>query len=189
MGLRASDEDRDRTVAYLRTQQSAGRLTLDELEERSAAAYAAVEVADLDALLVDLPKPPRPPMPVPAGAAAKPPRFPGRYAFSSRWRAPVRSSRAMAELLEHVAPPLLAYGYELAERTPERAVFVRSRIPAWVAIPCVFLFPFGLFALMIRTEERIAVELIEEGGDTVLVAHGTAPLAVRRAFAHLDALA
>jgi hypothetical protein len=186
MGLRASDEDRERTVAYLRTQQAAGRLTVDELEERSAAAFAAVDVGDLAALLADLPAPPAGPPPA-AAPARKPPRIPGRIGFSARWQAPTRASVAMAELLAHVAPPMQAYGYDLTERTELRVVFERVRTPTWVVIPCVLLFPIGLFTLLIRNRERVVIELAERGDGTLLVAHGTAPLAVRKAFAGLEA--
>src|SRR4051794_38796503 len=106
MGLRASDADRERTVAFLRAEQAVGRLTVDELEERSAAAWAAVEVGELDALTRDLPAPPRPP--APATAAKRPPRVPGRGGFSARWQARVRSEKAMAELMAHVSPALHA---------------------------------------------------------------------------------
>lgn len=66
-GLRASDADRERVVSVLRTQAGEGRLTLEELSERSAAAYAARTVGELDALTSDLPvssSPPEAPAPV-----------------------------------------------------------------------------------------------------------------------------
>jgi hypothetical protein len=184
MGLRASDEDRERTVAYLRTQQAAGRLTLDELEERSAGAWAAIEVVELDRLTADLPPPP---IPIPLAPRRRPPRIPGRFAFTTRWRAPVGREEAMADLLEHVVPPMHAYGYQIVERTPGRVVFDITRTPAWVILPCVFLFPIGLFALLVRTHEQITVEFVERGAETVLVAHGVGPLSVRKAFAGLEA--
>ncbi|NKQ55662.1 DUF1707 domain-containing protein [Amycolatopsis sp. K13G38] len=53
--LRASDADRERVVSQLREQVGEGRLTLDEFSERSAAAYAARTLGDLDALTRDLP--------------------------------------------------------------------------------------------------------------------------------------
>jgi len=52
--LRASDADRDRAVGQLREHSLAGRLTVEELDERSAAAFAAKTVGELDALLADL---------------------------------------------------------------------------------------------------------------------------------------
>jgi hypothetical protein len=53
--IRASDEDRDRTVALLREHHAAGRLTADEFNERLDKAYQAKTMGDLDALLADLP--------------------------------------------------------------------------------------------------------------------------------------
>jgi hypothetical protein len=188
MGLRASDEERERVVGFLRAQQALGRLTLDELEERSAAAWAAVEVADLDRLMADLPRTPVP-GPPPAVAVRPRPRapwFPGWRNFSVRWRVRARPNAVMADLLEDVAPPMLAYGFKIEERTPDRVVFTYPRTPGWVILPCVFLFPFGLLALLIRTHDRVTVELADRGGETVLIAHGLAPLSVRKAFAELE---
>jgi hypothetical protein len=53
--IRASDEDRDRTVALLREHHAAGRLTAEEFNERLDKAYQAKTMGDLDALLADLP--------------------------------------------------------------------------------------------------------------------------------------
>ena len=95
---RASDADRDRTAAALREHLAAGRLTIEEFDERLDQAYAAKTLGELDGLMADLPGsgpgqlpdapadrpatgPPltrrRPPGPVEAG--------PGR--FSPAWRA------------------------------------------------------------------------------------------------------
>jgi Domain of unknown function (DUF1707)/2TM domain len=76
--LRASDADRERFVAALRQHHAEGRLTLEELDERTERAYAARTLGDLDALATDLPPltPPAPvgppPRPDPAGL---PPRM------------------------------------------------------------------------------------------------------------------
>lgn len=53
--IRASDVDRDVVVATLRDAYMAGRLTLDEFDERMAAAYSAVTWGDLRQLTTDLP--------------------------------------------------------------------------------------------------------------------------------------
>jgi hypothetical protein len=58
--LRASDAERERVVAFLREHALAGRLRDDELEDRIGLAYAAVTVGDLEALIGDLPRAPRP---------------------------------------------------------------------------------------------------------------------------------
>lgn len=55
--LRASDAERERTATLLRDHAGAGRLTPEELDERLGVAYAARTVAELDALLRDLPAP------------------------------------------------------------------------------------------------------------------------------------
>jgi hypothetical protein len=55
MGVRASDAERDRTVAGLRRAYAAGRLKLDELERRTERAYASVWRSELRALTRDLP--------------------------------------------------------------------------------------------------------------------------------------
>ena len=58
VSLRASDEDRERFAAELRTHAVAGRLSTDELEERLQQAYEARTLGDLEALHRDLPATP-----------------------------------------------------------------------------------------------------------------------------------
>jgi hypothetical protein len=53
--IRASDADREHTVATMQQHVGTGRLTLDEFYERSAAAYRALTLGDLAALTRDLP--------------------------------------------------------------------------------------------------------------------------------------
>lgn len=55
--LRVSDGDREQAAEVLRRAAGDGRLTLDELDERLAAAYAAKTYADLEAVTSDLPGP------------------------------------------------------------------------------------------------------------------------------------
>ena len=54
--IRASDGERERVVAALQQHVGAGRLTLDEFSERSAAAYRARTTGDLAVLTGDLPE-------------------------------------------------------------------------------------------------------------------------------------
>jgi hypothetical protein len=56
--IRASDAERQRVVEALRDQAAAGRLDVEELEDRVARAYAARTRGQLDPLLADLPTPP-----------------------------------------------------------------------------------------------------------------------------------
>ncbi|MER7900843.1 DUF1707 domain-containing protein [Streptomyces sp. NPDC096046] len=55
--VRASHEDRDRTVDVLRVAAGEGRLTLEELDERLEAALSARTVSELVVLTADLPAP------------------------------------------------------------------------------------------------------------------------------------
>lgn len=54
-GMRAGDADRDRVAQVLRDAAGDGRLTLEELDERLDAVYAAKTYADLEPLTRDLP--------------------------------------------------------------------------------------------------------------------------------------
>lgn len=54
--IRVSDADREDVVGRLRRAMSEGRLSVDEFDERAAAAYAAKTRADLTPLTADLPK-------------------------------------------------------------------------------------------------------------------------------------
>jgi hypothetical protein len=56
--IRASDQERESVVDVLRDAFTDGRLTLDEFEDRTSAAYAARTWADLRELTADLPAEP-----------------------------------------------------------------------------------------------------------------------------------
>jgi hypothetical protein len=56
--IRASDDDREKIVTALREAYTEGRLTLDEFDERTSAAYSARTWGDLRTLTEDLPSPP-----------------------------------------------------------------------------------------------------------------------------------
>jgi DUF1707 SHOCT-like domain len=71
--LRASDADRDAVVAALSEHYQAGRLSTDELEDRTGAALSARTYGELSALTADLPGPvPASPRPAPATQPAGP---------------------------------------------------------------------------------------------------------------------
>jgi hypothetical protein len=63
VAVRASDAEREQTVALLQHSFADGRLTLDELEERVGAAYAARTRGQLLDLTADLPAAERTPRP------------------------------------------------------------------------------------------------------------------------------
>src|ERR1700761_7246105 len=53
--IRASDADRETVVTTLREAYMAGRLTMDEFDERMSSAYGSRTYGDLRQLTVDLP--------------------------------------------------------------------------------------------------------------------------------------
>ena len=55
-GMRASDAERERTVTTLRDGAAHGRLTFDELAQRTEIAYEATTGAELERLVADLPQ-------------------------------------------------------------------------------------------------------------------------------------
>ena len=185
--LRASDADREQTVAVLRHHAGEGRLTVDELDERTERAFAAKTLRELAELQADLPsiatRPPRHPGP----RRRRRPVIPGRFAFSARWHSPVSAKPTMAELIAHVAPPLNNVGYELIGREDGRLRFEREHRPLWTFVVAVLLFPFGLLALLHKDRDRITIDLDDdEQHGTNLVAIGVGPLPVRRAFTALE---
>jgi Domain of unknown function (DUF1707) len=72
--LRVSDADRDRAIAELSEHYQAGRLTTEELEDRTGRALQARTAADLAGLFADLPRQRQ----VPATTAASTPVGRGR---------------------------------------------------------------------------------------------------------------
>jgi hypothetical protein len=98
--LRASDADRERVVEQLRQHHVEGRLTVEELSERTERAYAARTLGDLDALATDLP-----PIHRPAGsggAGGAPARPPGAAAGQTAARAALLRSLLWYGLLSVV---------------------------------------------------------------------------------------
>src|SRR5829696_1963383 len=184
--LRASDAERDHAVNLLREHATAGRLTMDELDERCTAALGATTRGELAALLHDLPVKAAP-VPAPPQGRRLEARGIGVRPFTYDWRHAVSPEVATSEALHHIAPALHRQGYELVERDRRRLVFEYSYRPIWTFAVAVLLFPFGLLALLHSEEERVGREFDDApGGGTRLVATGRAPRRVRRAFAELD---
>lgn len=75
--LRASDADRERIAEILRQAAGDGRLTLEELDERLDAVYAAKTYAELEPVTSDLPQSGTAHGPSPAPAPHDPARFGG----------------------------------------------------------------------------------------------------------------
>jgi hypothetical protein len=72
--LRVSDADRDRAIAELSEHYQAGRLTTEELEDRTGRALQARTTADLAVLFTDLPRRQAPVTSAAASAPASPER-------------------------------------------------------------------------------------------------------------------
>ena len=183
--IRASDAERERAVEHLREQALAGRLTVEELDERCARAFAAVTVTQLRELLADLPAPRPRTRPTPA----RPPEVgpPGVRPFTYEWHLPVAPDRAMEEAVRHIAPALNRQGYVLDDRSEMRLAFVYSYRPGWTYPVAMLLLPISLLALLHRVEDRVIVEfeLDRRRGGTRMIVRGKAPKRVRSAFAQL----
>jgi hypothetical protein len=82
--IKASDAERDAVVTALSDHFQAGRLTTEELEERTGRALAARTVGELDELTTDLPAP----RPAPPAGPAVPPYRPG-YLTMLPWVVPL----------------------------------------------------------------------------------------------------
>ena len=178
--LRASDADRERTVAALRHHAAVGRLTVEELDARSERAYAAATLSELARLQADLPALATRPAGRRHGLA------PGWRPFTARWSAPVGSELTMAELIAHLAPDIQARGFDLVQRADDRLRFERRRRPAWTFVVAILIPVFGWFALLHKDRVRLTIDVAETDRGTRLVASGIAPLPLRRAFAELE---
>lgn len=102
--LRVSDADRDRAVAELSEHFEAGRLTAEELDERTGQALRARTGKDLADLFADLPRHQDPPAGTVTGQGpAKPPglarRPPVRIAIAALALAALIGSHGLAALL------------------------------------------------------------------------------------------
>jgi Domain of unknown function (DUF1707) len=183
--LRASDADRERTVQHLRDHALAGRLTVEELDERCARAYTAVTVSQLAELVADLPAPRSPTRTEPQAAPDVGP--PGVRPFTYQWHNPIAPHDAMDAAMRHIVPALHAQGYELVERSDTRLAFVYSYRPGWTYPLAVLLLPFSLLVLLHRVEEHVWIDIEPDPvrGGTRTIFRGTAPRRVRRAFAQL----
>ena len=182
--VRASDAERERTAGRLRRAATEGRLSVEELDERSARAYAARTRGELAELLADLPGAatvvrPAPPPPVDPGGY-------GRRPFTYVFEHPVAPEAAMRAAMRSMVPALARGGYELVSRLERRLEFDYAYRPGWVVLPVLLLPGPGFLALLVKEHDRVVVEFeAAPGGGTRLIVRGRAPRRVRRAFAEL----
>jgi Domain of unknown function (DUF1707) len=162
---------------------AAGRLTLEELPDRVARAYRATTLGDLAKVTADLPG--RVPA-APPSRRATAPRMPGIAPFTETMVVDRPRAEVLTGALRQIAPRLSGYGYQLVGSTPDCLVFERTERPVWTVLVAIFAFPIGLIALTHMRTMRVQLDFEElDERRTRLTAYGTAPLAVRRAFAEL----
>jgi Domain of unknown function (DUF1707) len=180
--FRASDEDRERVAESLRGDLVSGRLTVEDYEDRVARVYRSSTYAELDQIVADLPRAP--------SRASVPRRRPlvGNRPFSVRIFSPKAPAVVVAEAMRTIAPHLLRSGYEMDRPAENQLVFARHRRPGWTILVAIFLFPFGLLALMHKVREsQVFVNAIAGGeGRTLVDVVGVAPAGVRRALLELE---
>jgi len=165
MDLRVGDRDRDDVARSLRQHCAAGRLSVEEFDERVEAAYRAITRRELLAVTSDLPTD----LPADDGAVHSPRREPRRFFWPGV--APFREERhlrascssAFASAQREMIPRMGLQGFHVVEELwPRRLRFARGS------------------GLMITVMFHPAAD-----GGTVVTAFGHAPRAVRQAFATL----
>jgi hypothetical protein len=166
---RASDSDRSAIQAQLRAHCLAGRLSVDELEQRVAAAMRAETISELQGLVADLPEV-SPPRGAQAGASMSL-GLPGVRPFIRQVVAPTGAARTRQAALDTLAPALARMRFELLEQSASGLVFERVSRNGWFSVK----------------RERVAIGLQELDADqTLMVIHGRATRAVRKQFAALS---
>jgi Domain of unknown function (DUF1707) len=164
-GVRASDEDRERAVADLKEHCAAGRLTLEELPDRVERAYAATTMPELADLTSDLPARLPARRELPRAPARKPPRMPGVAPFSETIEVERPVAEVKTAVLRQLAPLLARSGFTLIATDRRTLTFFRS-------------------GALRRHDVQLTLDDLGEGR-TRLLAYGSAPLSIRRAFAEL----
>ncbi|HEX3962846.1 MAG TPA: DUF1707 domain-containing protein [Trebonia sp.] len=147
--IRASDHDRDAVVATLRDAFSEGRLTLDEFQERTTAAYAGRTWGDLRELTTDLPLQPSLGADLPPGAhpeANAAPQLPGTPQLPGA--EPVAGPPPATGLPPHVSQPMT--------RNVPPPVRPRPRLGPVLPVVSMWI----LFALATRSIEGAVVFLV-----------------------------
>ena len=155
--MRAGDAERDETARALRDACAEGRLEVDELDQRLAAAYAATTLDELRSLTADLP----------AAARAAPPVgaklwWPGVTVFHVERPLRARPQDAYDDAMRTIVPRMALGGFRLVADVPARRLAFRGG----------------------EREVTVLFHPARHGG-TVLAAFGEAPRRVRRAFATL----
>jgi hypothetical protein len=134
--IRASDAEREKVVAYLKEHCGEGRLTADELAERTEAAYRAVYLAELGTLTRDLPG-------SPFAVAPRPPARRRRRGFNPTAAGIVLIALAVIAL----SAPGMSAGTWMLLLGASAAVLLLG-VP-FLLIGLVFLAPFAFVAICV----------------------------------------
>ena len=155
--IRASHDDRDRAVAELSAAYQAGRLDIDEFNERSSRALSARTGAELTALFVDLPltRPARRAEPAVPAAALVQPREPvgrgivragamtGGFVFT--FASLVSALTASAAVVSQSAVP-----GPNGVPVPGSTIMIQQGSPDYFSAVVYAIFAFILFSVAIR---------------------------------------
>jgi hypothetical protein len=185
--LRASDADRAEVADALRAHCAAGRITIEELDERVGKAMTARTYGELRELTTDLPALQSPA--VPESVAVEPISGRGRGVRPFTMRVEVHGppERARAVALETIAPGLNGMQFTMRSQSATALEFERrgSHHPLAIVV-AVLLFPIGLLALTQKRDEQVTIVFEQLGANrTALIIHGTASRRVRTEFAGL----
>jgi hypothetical protein len=72
------------------------------------------------------------------------------------------------QVFDRLIPVLVKDGYAVVAQGGHTTVFEHRFFPAWTVVVAIFLFPFGLIALLARGREEVVIV----AGDRVLEFHG-----------------
>jgi hypothetical protein len=184
--LRASDADRAQVADALRTHCAAGRITVEELEQRIGEAMTARTYGELRELTADLPALQSPAGPESMAIEPISTRGAGIRPFTMRVEVHGPPQRARAVALETIAPGLNAMQFTMTNQTATMLEFERSGTQPWTIVVAILLFPIGLLALARHRDERVTIVFEQFGPNrTALIVHGSASRRVRREFAGL----
>jgi hypothetical protein len=79
-----------------------------------------------------------------------------------------QTEEVAAHVFDQLIPVLVQDGYAMVAQGGHTTVFEHRFLPGWTVLVAIFLFPFGLVALLARGRETVVIV----SGDRVLELHG-----------------
>lgn len=123
--VRASDAEREEVAGVLRDNLAEGRLTMEEFQERLDAAYSSRTYGELDALMVDLPRP--------AGTAPMTLSETGAH-LAGRWE-DYRRGRARRRISRFVSVNAVCWTIWGATVASSAGHNLEGMWPLWITVP------------------------------------------------------